>query len=914
MRRHHFPSAFRSIGPALVANVCLALSSGTALASPVSVEFLPPAIESKEVCVQRLSDADVIGKWKAWDGKALPKEAPWLLMREAQRLRDIDAAAYFPVVSRIFDLLPKADPSEKAEDLDAERITLYLRAGRIEELKKSRLIDNLMARGAKNSPKDLNLAAQLILNGVTPERDEQKALSYLVDAAYGGNPDALLELARRNINGETIDGWMVDPSLAVTMAFGAMVGKLDAGICDRVTRIAREYEKGDIVAMDRHISEQWLRFAADLGDGNAAWKVARYHLESADIEKDNKLLIHYLQYAADHGVIAAQSEIAHAYEVGAIVPRDLAKSEFYYKKAVSAGHRNSLIRLTNLYETSADKDAHEKFVDGLRQLAGLQDPPGWAFSKLGNLVIEEKGIWAGESEAAAYFEKGTTLRDMTSMVNLADIRFRHGGESGAFDDGINLLMAVLDNFGRTDAMIRLRDAYLCRAASGPQTEQAAYWADAAKDSISSGWSARTVEALADVPNPTTTAELQSQALNGQANAVAAYLWYLQASKADAAAIAEWQNRVSADPDAEIALADLMLQVATDNAGRRKVLDMLARTAQAGVSRAKTKAAEIILTWFADDAALVGQAEAYLAAEAARGSGEAMELLSTKTGKHSAADVYAQYAATIEERGDAEAMIFAARQVSDPDAKRAYLIKAGSTIDCSFDSSLALANTYLSFGDQPQARRWMDTAEAFSTTKSWRMRLLAEAYANFPAGSGESDSMRLFEAAAAGGDSRAEQYLLKTYMDAKSRYFSQQKAADLMVAVISDASPKEVVANLARLERSHKAIREQVLGRIDVVSLYEKAALAGDPVGMREYGKLKLARMTAPGDAVIARDMFQKAADNGDPESMVLLAKNYAFGIGTEPSLASARRWLQQAASLGNQEAKEMLAVMTVGVN
>jgi TPR repeat protein len=175
-------------------------------------------------------------------------------------------------------------------------------------------------------------------------------------------------------------------------------------------------------------------------------------------------------------------------------------------------------------------------------------------------------------------------------------------------------------------------------------------------------------------------------------------------------------------------------------------------------------------------------------------------------------------------------------------------------------------------------------------------------------------MRLYEAAAAGGDSRAEQYLLKTYMDAKSRYFSQQKAADLMVAVISDASPKEVVANLARLERSHKAIRAQVLSRIDVLSLYEKAALAGDPVGMREYGKLKLARMAAPGDAVLARDMFQKAADKGDAESMVLLAKNYAFGIGTEPSLATARRWLQKAAGLGNQEAKEMLAVMTVGVN
>ena len=39
------------------------------------------------------------------------------------------------------------------------------------------------------------------------------------------------------------------------------MGKLDAEICDRVGRIAREYSKGGVVKQDHTIAEQWLRLA-----------------------------------------------------------------------------------------------------------------------------------------------------------------------------------------------------------------------------------------------------------------------------------------------------------------------------------------------------------------------------------------------------------------------------------------------------------------------------------------------------------------------------------------------------------------------------------------------------------------------------------------------------------------------------
>ncbi|MEK1889956.1 MAG: hypothetical protein AAAB35_20815 [Phyllobacterium sp.] len=912
MSRHLSFNKLRCLGVIVAAGLALSpASSAAADIEQLVIEFLPPAVDSKPVCVQRAADADVVETWTAWNGKALPKQDSWIIMREAQRLRDIDAAQYFPIVRRILDLLPTIDKKLTPQSLEAERITLYLRAGKAIELQASGLIEKLLARGETNAPKDLFLAAQLMLNGVAAERDKAKALSYLVLAAYGGNPDALLELAKRNLEGERIDGWQVDPSLAVTMAFGSMVGKLDPGICDRVARIAREYEKGEIVKGNARIAERWRRFAADLGDGNAAWRVARYHLESADIVKDNALLLHYLQFAADQGVAVAQSELAHVYEVGAIVGKDLAKSEFYYQKAAATGHRNSLIRLVNFYEDKSDAVAQAKYLDSLNALAAMPDPPGWVFSKLGDLALDEKGIWSGEADAMPYYEKGAKLRDMSAMRKLAEMRLRHGSQDGQFDDGINLLLAVVDSFGQTEAMLDLRDAYLCRAPDGPQLDKAAYWTNATKDLVSSGWSAQSVEDLARDPDPTTLAALQSEALYGQPNSVAAYLWYLKASRAKSDVIAEWQSRVAQRPEAQAAFANLWLKAATDDEGRRQALALLLDAAEKGVSSARLDAAEAVFSSFAHDPVLVQKAKTYLLAEAQAGSGRAMDLLSTNTkGAMSAADIHAKYAATIAARGDAEALIFAARYTGGADDRNSLLKRAGLTMNCSFEAALNLANAYASFGEFEDAKNWMTTAEAFATGKPWRFRMLAEAYNGYANGGQQAQATRLFELAAMNGDAKAEQYLLKLYTDPKSPSYAPQKATDTMVSVIKGASPEHIVATLARLERTHKAIHDQVLGRVDLALLYANAAKAGDPVGMRELGKLKLS-LGGSAEARLAQNMFQEAAEAGDAEAMVLLAKNYAFGIGTEPSFASAKTWLERAAERDNREAKEMLAVMAL---
>lgn len=906
--------AFRRIPSSLVGTVAaclwLAATAGQVRAGPVAIEFLPPKVEVKPICIQRAPDGEVIDRWLSWDRKSLPKMAPWLVQREAQRLRDIDPELYFPVIARMIELLPGLDHNMKPQDLEAEKITLYLRAGKIDELKDTGTIEAFVANAETSTPKDLDLAAELILNGVTDQKDTTKALSYLVNAAYGGNPNALLQLAKRNLDGQSIEGWTVDPSLAITMAFGAMVGKLDSGICDRVARIAREYEKGEVVQQNRTISEEWLRFAADLGDGNAAWKVARYHMESSDIRKDNAVLMRYLKFAADHGVVAAQSELGHVYEIGAIIPKDLEKSEYYYRQAVASGHRSSLIRLANLYSDAPD--AREKYVQALNELTSLNDAPGWVFARLANLAIETDGYWKSRDQASQLFAKGAERRDMTSMHSLAAIRMGSTGE-GNFDEGINLLLGLLDNFGRTDTMNDLRDAYLCHAPDGPRLEQAAYWANAAKGTQGGAWSVEDIEELAHQANTSAAALLQSGALNGQPKLIAAYLWYLKAIGTDAHAIKEWDERLSTSPDAEAAFAALMLQAAGDDPSKKRAaLDRLLAAADRGSPAARVGAGELILSSFRDDPTLAASAEKNLRLEAANGNGRAMQLLAEKFA--APLGVYQQYLPSIADRGDADASIFAARQVSDVNLKQSYLLRAQSVMDCSFDSALSMARAYSDLGQPDRARAWMDVGEAFSEGKPWRARLLAEAYSAVASAEARHSAMRLFEIAARGGDAKAEQYLLKTYTDKQNQQFSPEKATELMVDVIEHAPAERVASRLTGLARSHKSIYQLVLARVDLASIYERSADTGDPIGMREFAKLKLATNAGAEAASNATDLFQKAADKGDAESMVLLAQNYAYGIGTQPSLPQAKAWLEKAARLGNKQANEMLAVMAMKVN
>ncbi len=151
---------------ALLATLLVSTSLvGESRAAAIELEFLPPAIPAQPVCVMKRPDEVILQEWRAWDRKTLPQRAPSLVLDDSRRLRDLDPIRNFKIVEAVLHLLPSIDPKRNRQEIDVERITLYLAAGRVRELREMGIVDQLTASDKPLSPKALNTLAEIYLSG-----------------------------------------------------------------------------------------------------------------------------------------------------------------------------------------------------------------------------------------------------------------------------------------------------------------------------------------------------------------------------------------------------------------------------------------------------------------------------------------------------------------------------------------------------------------------------------------------------------------------------------------------------------------------------------------------------------------------------------------------------------------------------
>src|SRR5690606_34146164 len=148
--------------------------------------------------------------------------------------------------------------------------------------------------------------------------DRAFAQELIREAAYGGNANALLEIARLAGQGALIEGWDAPLDLTVTMAFGGILGALDSGVCRRAERIAQAYLKGDVVKANPALALAWFRFAADMGRAESAWRVVEYHLNADAAQKDNIEMRRYLEQAVRRGISLSDDQQAVLVASGAV--------------------------------------------------------------------------------------------------------------------------------------------------------------------------------------------------------------------------------------------------------------------------------------------------------------------------------------------------------------------------------------------------------------------------------------------------------------------------------------------------------------------------------------------------------------------------------------------------------------------
>ena len=894
-----------------------AVQAQEASANALALEFAPPLIEPVQICEAREPDIDTTAKWEEWDGLRLPNVDHALIKRDMNRLIQINPGYWSATIQLIIDRLEEVDPSYAGENADLARIKALVAAGAYDELSDRQLVTQLADATTNQSARVKNALAEFYRDGIGVPRDIERANTLLVEAGFAGNADALLALTKMDLDGEGVEGWDLDPSLAVTMAFGSLVGELDASICDRVSRIAREYNNGEIVQHSTQLAHDWFRFAADLGDSNAAWKVVEYHLLAENFAKDNDLLLQYLTQASDDGLPYAQVALGEIYETGSLVEQDLDETLALYRAAATSGQRAGLIRLTQFLEKYPERfgDVDSERVNALRALAEFDGAPGWVFTRLAKGIYETEGRWAGQDEAIAYLERAADLGDMDAMIDLAEALVSRRSNTDDFERAVDLLSYSVSTLGGVSPSSSLYGMFMCQAIDSPRIAEANHWiaTENATDTADLALTADEVLQLDADEDVLTVASLQSHALYGRPRALANYLKFLESSPdGDPVLLAFWQDYADRYASVLEAMAELELELDADPRQRLVAIDLLRRQYKRLGSDAALTLAEAMLDYEASDAVFkADEVRALLEQPASAGEGAAMRLLASLAGGESAnQQIYEQYADVIDANGDFDALLFAAPFV-DKETQDNYLSRAAGIIQCDYKATMSMAQVYLDIGDQENAIHWVGVAEHLLEDSTWTRIDLAEVKLELHGTEAAEDALELFQAAFDLGDPDASRGIVDLSLDQEAATYDPTRAAEMISHALEQDDQVNLGRFLSRYRSADTSAQEAIDGLLDMPAVYEVSARSGDIYSMRVYAMHLRDNAANADDLIQSTEWLARAAEGGDTAAMAEYGYSLAFGIGAEADLPTALDWLQQAAENGSTKAAAITALLNI---
>ena len=874
-------------------------------AEPVDVTFRPPDIESSEVCVPRSPIHKLVARWKDWDGASLPNQPIALMRRDLRLLRQADAKRWADTIRNANDLLLREVDSYDASDRMIDRIDLLIGLGDIDTLKKEGLPEKLLKIASSGSTSAQMMAANLLSNGIGIEPDPKRAMELIRSAAYGGHPDALLQLAALTSEGTKVPDWDIAPNVAVTLAFGALLGDEDARVCDRINQIASHYEKGKVVKQDVDLAEDWYRLSAKLSGTNGAWNVALLHLDADRIERDTSVMLAHLRQASDAGLTYAQLRLGSIYERGALVEKDLGKAEELYREAADAGDPTALTRLVNLERDTSNgsEEAVAEIISLLEEMIKLPDTPAWAFSRLGNLLLEHEGRWAGEERAVAAFQHALEIdpNQVPARSRLARIAMRYVKSDQDFANVTSELRRVVSANGRSDPMLDLQASYQCRGPSAPQPVKSEYWAAIERFSGDktihlTGAQLREQSSNAD---PLVLAQLQTQALNTRAVSLANFL-AIRDIDDDTGKLGALRAIVAdAGAKTNSAMADVAMTLGRSDEQVEKWLRQAVENNEAGAKMA-------LVRYLREDGVSSPQERdeiLFLVRPLAQtGNGAAIRAIVELDDDVDPAAAWRTYADAIERNGDFEALVFALAHLGSDILVDDYVGRIRAVMSCYSANALELVRAMSALGRDEAAQHWIDIARATAET-GWEFVAMADTVRELDL---SEDPVKLaaslYREGIRIGEPLAIRRILQMGKEGKIE-LTQDDTVDLYVQMVTTSPPQNIPSVLKMASFAPDSLRERIEARINRRDLYAKAAEQGNPVAQLELAKLIQDDARTPSDLKRYADLIQASAQQGNSDAMLLLSKAYSYGFGIERSAKISDEWLMRAAEAGNREAE-----------
>ncbi len=909
---------------ALLAPVLLTLTPQPAAADPLDFAFMPPEVVPQDICNAPPAKPETATAAEEYD----PQRDLYLLYlrRDIRNLSAEDADRWFDFIMTLIAWQQDLDPSFDKASADLARIALYVDAGRIDALRASELIPGLRAATAQLTGGQKATLAQYYMNGLGVDADVPYGQSLIRDAAYGGNVDALLTIARMAVQGTPMPEWEAPLDLTVGLAFGGLLGPMNDGICRRAERIGDAYLAGDIVARNPDIAYAWYRFSADLGGAEAAWKVAEGHLSGAVVYPDPTTMQRYLALAMERG-FRPNAEEAALLDSAKDVPTDLRDRLLGAPEASQGAGIPLRPSVGHMFQLEANPDAMATSEDGpyldyLRKLIEFDTTPGFIFTRLATEVQIRKGRWAGEPEITGYLEEGARRGDPEAMRLLAEVQLRYRDDPARVSRAVSLLSEAATRHGDPDAMNDLDGLFRCQVTDAPLLPEADRWAANFRATGHDPVEVSPGDLLVLDPfrDPEALARIQTHALAGEVQGLSQMMERVQVDPGMGdAARRTWVERIVTSDKALELFAVLEFGLATNPAERDRAVSLFRRIyLNNGVTTALDLSVALV-EHYGRDPKVAEEIVTLLTQAGNRGEGAAIRLLARLVSDRRAAEVlsipprteaevYAQFAQIIEDRGDFLALMFAIPHV-DPGMARDYINRAVSQMVCGTKDIEELGDASAILQDAAQTLHWRSAGLVIEGGHTLSRLALSNRQMDLYGTGPMPGPADVLARTAAEGDLTARRSLYLLSADPDRAGYDVAKAADLLVGLLQSGDKADEDFALAAYRGAAPDIRKAVDSAVDLRPLLRRAAEAGNVQAQLDLAFLL--RDSARGGADLAESVrwMKKSAEGGNVAAMKALADALTQGLGVAIDRPAAIGWYQRAAEGGDAAAAEMARLL-----
>lgn len=907
--------------PAVLA-VSALLAAGPASAERLTLSFLPPDLPPSDICnaeperfdnyETQIAEAEEPGE-QTLDNAGLIQ----FLTSDIQNLQRDDPDGAFEFILALITRRAELDPVYAGIEETFDRVDTYLAAGRLEELRQAGLIQSLTDRLLEMSWSEAVRLSRFYLNGIGVEQDRDFAMMLILDQAYLGNANALLEVLRMQLRGEEPGDWSLEPDETARLAFGGLVGRLNAGLCNRAERMAREYLDGDLLTPNPELAYAWRKFAADMGGAEAAWRIVEHHLSAPSSAKDEDTIRHYLQKAVANGFVVLPETVDKMIERGARTEAEI--REFLGVDHARTGHAERISAVPYLgldvRITTASIAEDSDYLKYLREVSQLPDVPARIFMALGKETLLRAGRWAAAEEASGYFTRAAELGEPEALLRLAELQLSQATDPATLARAEAFLLDAVDRHGEPAAMKALNTLYRCQLPDSPRVEEADFWAEAYRAANVEPFdgSANTLARLDPLRDPEAIARIQSLAIRGHSGSAADWLQYLQSDRMTPdSSLRYWTDRVSRSDVALERFIGQEFELALTPGERRSAIELYRRVYLDIGSAVSLDLALALIEDTGRDPDVAAEIVELLSNSARRGQGASIRLLTRLTGRDPA-EVYAEFAEDIETRGDLVAMTFAAPFVDDAAFER-FMSRAISMMNCSTKDIAELTEAYAARGRDGDVLRWIRIGQTLEGGNSlMSLGVTVQQVQDFGRGVSIAHDMLDRPLIDTGRFDRLRHDYLRL-SNPNSATFDPDTAGQHLGEIFQIADRDQYRWALARYRSADTSVRRAVDGIIDLRSALMRAAERGDHVAQYELGMFLRAVAEKRADLEDSTDWLSKSAEAGNPDAMFEYAHAVAFGIGQKPDPRLGLIWLDRAQRLHPGRGQDLRALLSAQVS